>query len=60
MADAQIAIEAWRVDYNTVRLHSALGDQTPEVFARLSVGAWRLPPPRPDQGKNPDGLTLPA
>ena len=60
MADAQIAIEAWRLDYNTVRPHSALDDQTPEAFARLSTGARRLTPPRPDQGKNPDGLALPV
>jgi putative transposase len=60
MADAQIAIEAWRVDYNTVRPHSALDQQTPEAFARLSAGARRLTPPRPDQGHNSDGLTLRA
>ncbi len=60
MADAQIAIEAWRLDYNTVRPHSALDDRTPEAFARLSTGARRLTPPRPDQGTNPDGLTLPV
>ena len=29
LADAQRLIEAWRVDYNTVRPHSALDDQTP-------------------------------
>ena len=26
-------IEAWRVDYNTVRPHSSLRDLTPEEFA---------------------------
>jgi putative transposase len=29
VAEAQALIEAWHVDYNTVRPHSALGDQTP-------------------------------
>jgi putative transposase len=32
LADAQAQIEAWRVDYNTVRPHSALDDQTPHQF----------------------------
>jgi putative transposase len=36
MADAQQVIEAWRVDYNTVRPHSSLGNQTPYRFAQLS------------------------
>ena len=58
MADAQTAIEAWRLDYNTVRPHSSLDDQTPDDFAHVSTGARRLPPPRPDQVKNPEGLTL--
>lgn len=40
------------------RPHSALDNLTPEAFARLSAGAQRLTPPRPQQGKNPDGLTL--
>jgi putative transposase len=30
---AREVIEAWRVDYNTVRPHSSLGYQTPEEFA---------------------------
>lgn len=38
MAEAQIVIEAWRVDCNTVRPHSALGNLTPEACARLSAG----------------------
>jgi putative transposase len=32
--DARRQIENWRVDYNQVRPHSSLGDQTPEEFAR--------------------------
>ena len=58
MADAQITIEAWRVDYNTVRPHSALGGATPRQFALTSMGARRLAPPRPDQTDQPEGLTL--
>ena len=34
LADARQIIEAWRVDYNTLRPHSSLGYQTPEEFAR--------------------------
>jgi len=33
LADARERIEAWRVDYNTRRPHSALGYQTPVEFA---------------------------
>lgn len=32
LADARQLIEAWRVDYNTVRPHSALGNLTPEAY----------------------------
>jgi putative transposase len=42
LADAQQQIEAWRVDYNTVRPHSALADQTRHDFAMSTVGARRL------------------
>ena len=38
MVDAQAVIEAWRLDYNTVRPHSALGDRTPDQFAQLTRG----------------------
>ena len=60
MVDAQIQIEAWRVDYNLVRPHSSLQNRTPDQFAQLSRGARRLSPPRPEDGKNKDELTLPA
>lgn len=33
LADAKRKIEAYRVDYNTVRPHSSLGNLTPEEFA---------------------------
>lgn len=58
MVDAQAVIEAWRRDYNTVRPHSALDGRTPDQFAQLSRGARRLSPPRPDDSKYPDELTL--
>ena len=58
LADATAAIEAWRVDYNTVRPHSSLGGRTPDQFAALSVGARRLMPARPDEGLKSEGLAL--
>ena len=33
MAHARSVIEAWRIEYNTERPHSSLGNQTPEQFA---------------------------
>lgn len=33
MAQARRIIEAWRIEYNTERTHSSLGDLTPEEFA---------------------------
>jgi putative transposase len=38
VAEAQRLIEAWRVDYNTVRPHSALHGATPEQFADSLCG----------------------
>jgi putative transposase len=34
LADARAIIEQWRIDYNTVRPHSALGNLTPAAFAQ--------------------------
>ena len=46
LADAKTIIEAWRVDYNTVRPHHSLGQQTPAAYAQ--------PPARaPTQGVGP-------
>ena len=36
LAEARICIEEWRKDYNTIRPHTALGNQTPAAFA----AAW--------------------
>ena len=33
MADARLRINAWRIDYNDNRPHSALGNLTPSAFA---------------------------
>jgi len=33
LADAKRKIEEWRIDYNTFRPHSSLGNLTPEEFA---------------------------
>lgn len=42
LADARQRIEAWRIDYNTQRPHSALGYQTPAEFAHRAA-ALRSP-----------------
>ena len=51
LADAKAAIEAWRIDYNTVRPHSSLAGRTPDQFARITEGARRLTPARPEGNK---------
>lgn len=37
LAEAIEKIEAWRIDYNTTRPHSSIGNQTPAAFAAASV-----------------------
>lgn len=37
LTDARLTIEAWRQEYNQLRPHSALGQATPEEFARQEV-----------------------
>lgn len=46
LEDARRIIEAWRVDYNTVRPHSSLGYRTPEEYA-AQVAARPASPPTP-------------
>jgi putative transposase len=67
LADAREKIEAWRVDYNTRRPHSALGYQTPAEFAHRAAAlrsptapsALRLGPvPALAVPENPQGVTL--
>ncbi len=38
VAEARTLIEAWRIDYNTLRPHSALQGATPEQFAKSLCG----------------------
>src|SRR5687767_3315528 len=33
LLEAKIIVESWRVEYNTERPHSSLGNKTPEEFA---------------------------
>jgi len=47
LAEARGIIEAWRIDYNTVRPHSSLGGLAPSMFAT-----------RPRQGQNEAGPNL--
>ena len=47
MAHARRVIESWRIEYNTERPHSSLGNLTPEEFAAESRGAS----PRPSGGE---------
>jgi len=42
LADARQKIEAWRKDFNEVRPHRALGNQTPREFAARGVGKLAL------------------
>ena len=58
LADAKAVIEAWRVDYNTVRPHSSLAGRTPDHFAAITEGARRLTPARPDEDPKPEDLSL--
>ena len=53
LAQARHIIEAWRIDYNTVRPHSSLGYLTPEEFA----ASWRA---APDKQQQPDAAPQPA
>jgi len=52
LAEARRIIEAWRIDYNTVRPHSSLGYLTPEEFA----ANWRAA----HREQQPDAAPLPA
>jgi putative transposase len=41
LLEAQVLVEDWRIEYNTVRPHSALGYRTPAQYAR----AWTINQP---------------
>jgi putative transposase len=42
VAEARTIIEAWRHDYNTVRPHGSLGQQTPAAYAAACAGSLRV------------------
>ena len=37
LGEARTTIEAWRLDYNAIRPHSALGDVSPQEFELLTL-----------------------
>jgi len=39
LADARVALAAWRLDYNTIRPHSSLGNLPPAHYAKFSAPA---------------------
>ncbi len=43
LSEAREEIEHWRIGYNASRPHRALGQQTPEEFARLLENTTLLP-----------------
>jgi len=52
LEDARQVIEAWRVDYNTVRPHSSLGYLTPVEYA-ATIAARPASPPTPVVSSTP-------
>jgi putative transposase len=66
VAEAQQIIEAWRIDYNTVRPHRSLGQQTPAAYAAAACAGPKpgcgacsaAAPGTTDQAEKSDGLTL--
>jgi putative transposase len=65
VAEAQTIIEAWRIDYNTVRPHNSLQQQTPSAYAAACAGlapGWKACSAAPrgeiQSTTNPAGLTL--
>lgn len=52
LAEARVVIEAWRVEYNTRRPHSSLGDRTPVEYARMLEAGSPAAPAHP-QGQEP-------
>jgi putative transposase len=63
MAHARSTIEAWRVEYNTERAHSSLGDLTPEEFrhahaSEKSLGSVSVKTQNP-VSLTPDSTSIP-
>jgi putative transposase len=53
IAEAQVVLDAWRLDYNAVRPHSALQDRTPVEWARHVIDSRE---PRESIAIRQDGL----
>ena len=66
VAEARQIIEAWRIDYNTVRPHRSLGQQTPAAYAAAAcagpAAGWgacsAAAPGTPEEPRKSDGLSL--
>jgi transposase InsO family protein len=66
VAEARMLIEGWRVDYNTLRPHSALRGATPEQFANSLGGRSPAHTParadwkstKTEDAKKPEDLSL--
>ena len=43
LGQARETIETWRLDYNAVRPHSALGDVPPQEFEQLTLNRATAP-----------------
>jgi hypothetical protein len=46
LTEARRIVESWRIDYNTIRLHSSLGGLPPSVFASRPLTRGYLKPDR--------------
>ncbi|MEW5864383.1 MAG: integrase core domain-containing protein, partial [Pseudomonadota bacterium] len=57
MAHARSVIEAWRIEYNTERTHSSLGDLTPEEFRDAHASEVKRLGSVSVKTKNPVSLT---
>jgi transposase InsO family protein len=66
IAEAKQIIEAWRIDYNTVRPHRSLGQLTPAAYAAAACAGSALgrgacsaaAPATSEQIRKLDGLSL--
>lgn len=47
LAEAEIMSESWRKEYNTERIHSSLGYQTPDEYAANAQIPFRAAPSTP-------------